>query len=138
MIREFVMRARHLEFRHVTRDAVFFGHFTHFGTRLSSSVTCPAARIITCIAAVQLDMRIVTSGASDALIIRVVTFAAREPVRLEANIRDPEHTRACDFFPGTMTLSAEIRRVFRGHGAKAFHRRILRAAGLYCSQVILC
>ena len=53
-------------------------------------------------------MWIVARQTTDARILGVITFAARQPVWLEANIRDPRVRLGSNFRPGAMALPTKF------------------------------
>jgi hypothetical protein len=59
-------------------------------------------------------MWVVARKAANALIVRVVAFAAGQTIRLEANIRDTRLALTSNLFPGAMTLTAKVRGLFGG------------------------
>lgn len=111
MIGEFVVSPRQLDPWHVARYAVLFGDRTGFRARLCrdrlSRGILPAAMarqtpsVEIYLLSAEVVVWIVASEAANARIIRVVAFAAREAVRLKADVGNPGVSRA--------TTSAQVR-----------------------------
>jgi hypothetical protein len=127
MVGEFVVGARQLDLRHVARDALVLGnraglraYLSNRGFRngrvcgLSAGVASQAFAIEVHGFWIEVMVRVVAGEAADARIIRVVTLAARQTLRLKADVKDTRVPLLHDLRPGAVTLTTEIRSLFRG------------------------
>ena len=71
-------------------------------------MTCLALCIVILDAGVHLFVRVVAGNTADALIVRVVAFAFRQAVGLEANVGNARLSLHRNFLPCAMTLPAEV------------------------------
>lgn len=75
--------------------------------------------------------------AANSRVVRIVTLALREAVRLEANVRDGGVLLQGYFFPGAVTLSTEVRRSLRGESTEfeQHWRFLVRIVALHRGEV---
>jgi hypothetical protein len=151
MVREFVVSARQLDFRHVARDALVLGnraglraYLSNRGFRngsvcgLSAGVTGQAFAIEVYGFWIEVMVRVVAGEAADARIVRIVTLAARQTVRLKADVKDTRVPLLHDLCPGAVTLTTEIGSLFRGLPDQFMQtrgRRLLMIAGQHSSKM---
>ena len=108
MIREFIVCPGQLQFWHVAGHALLRGHFADFRARFSTPVASDTFYVVIRGFAAHFVMRIVAREAADSRVVRVVAFASRKTVWLEANIRNAGIFLQCNLFPGPVTLPAEV------------------------------
>lgn len=116
MVRKLVMRSRQLEFRHVTGDAPATGRGARFRTRFAAPVAGLALCVIFGWIGTHFMVRIMASETADARVVSVIALTARQSVWLKADIADVQRALQRDFFPGSVTLSAEIGNPLGGQG----------------------
>ena len=87
---------------------------------------------------VEVVMRIVAGQAADARVLRVIAFAPREAVGLEADVGNARIRLRRYFRPGAVTLPAEIGSLFCREAdelVQVLGRRQVVVAGHHCGQV---
>ena len=101
------IRERH--FWHMATDAILLRDRARL-SRLGR-MTSQASAIVTGFVARQAGVRIVASGAADALVVAQEALAVRQPVRRKPDIDFAPLPRPDDELPSAMTLAAKIRHV---------------------------
>ena len=87
-----------------------------------------ALRIIIGRVAVQLVVGVVAGEATDTRVIRVVTLATGQPVRLETDIGDVKLASRGDIFPRAVTLPAKTGYLLCGQFGQVLHYALSRIA----------
>jgi hypothetical protein len=136
MIAEFVVRSRNFNFWHMARSAVARCRFASARCGLAAIVAGEALGVIARIDSVDFLMRIMTSRATDTLIVCVVALTVGQAVGLETHAQDTETPGGCNLFPGAMALSAEVGGLFRAQSAETVHVSQFRVAALKALQMI--
>src|ERR1700722_993828 len=125
VIGEFEVRSGQFELRHVAGDTIAFcdraslrtrfwaGRFS--GGRFCSAVASQALGVEVHRFWTEVVVRVVARQAADARVVRVETLAARDAIRLEANVGDAWARLHGYLRPGTMTLAAKIRGLVSRH-----------------------
>ena len=118
------MRARQLDPRHVAGHAFVFGDRAGLGAGFSAGRSCAATFSVAMAGqtfrveihglSVEVVVRVVARQAADPRVVRVIAFAAGQPVGLEADVGDARISLCDDFRPGPVTLTAEIGSLVRG------------------------
>ena len=80
-------------------------------------------------------VRIVAGQATDSLVIGVIALAARQPVRLEAEVGDVQPAEQYNLLPRTVALPAKIGDLFRGQRRQIFHLHRLGTTGGHPGQM---
>ena len=120
MIGKFVMCSRQLDPWHVAGNALVFGHRAGLRAGLSASrlyavaMASQAFRVEIHRLSVEVMVRVVARKATDSRVIRVITFAARQAVGLEADVGNRRVVLLNYFRPGPVTLATEIGSLVRG------------------------
>jgi hypothetical protein len=115
MIRKLVVCPGQLEFWHVAGHTLVCGHRTGLRARFPASVTRLAFCVVVDRFVAHLVVRVMAREAANSWVICIVALAARQPVRLEANVTNAQITLQGNFFPRPVTLSTEVRHLLRGH-----------------------
>src|SRR5437667_5900882 len=144
VIAEEIVRPRDLVLGHVTGYAVlrcFRARLRPPGTgaarALSRGVAREASSIVKRRRLFNLLMRIVTCGAANPHIRRVVALAVGQPVRLEADVVDVMWAVGRNLRPRAVALAAEIRHLLGSQLAQLRHPCVLDVAGLRRAGVLL-
>ena len=117
MIGELVVCTGQFQLWHVARNTICFGNRACLRARFrpTAGVTRQALGIEVHRLWAKVVVRVMARQTADARIVRVVAFAAREPVRLKADVGNTWFGFHSDLRPGAMTLPAEIRSLVRRH-----------------------
>lgn len=118
MIRKLVVRSGQLEFWHMASYAFVRGYRACLGARLPATMTRLAFCVVIDRFTAHFMVRVMARQAANSSVICIVAPAACQPVGLEANIRNAQRSLQGDLFPSTVTLSAEVRHLFRGQSMK--------------------
>jgi hypothetical protein len=108
MIRKLVVCPGQLEFWHMAGHTFVGGHGAGLCAKFPPTVTGLAFCVVIDWFATHFVVRVMAREAANSRVVRIVAFAARQPVRLEANIRYAQVALQGNFFPRPVTLSAEI------------------------------
>src|SRR5271157_3702349 len=117
MVGKFVVRPGQLDFWHVAGHAFVLGHLAGLRARFPAAVAGQTLWVVIERLAAQFVVRVMAREATDPRVIRVVALAARQPVRLEANVPYPQVTLKHNLFPRAVTLPAEVGDLLRGEVA---------------------
>ena len=118
MIGKFVVRSRQVELRHVAGHTIRFGDRTSLRARfwrcrfsrgrLCAAVAGQALGVEIHRRGSEVVVRIVARQAADARIVWVVAFAARQAIRLKADVGNARVSLHGYFRPGAVTLAAKL------------------------------
>ena len=114
MVRKLEVRCLHFNLRHVARRAILIRHrttipVTGFRVLISEGVTLQTTLVVISRFFAQRLVRIVTRGAAYIPIVRI-TFAAKNTIRLKANVVDPQTLQRRKLFGSAMTRRAKLLR----------------------------
>src|SRR5713101_2709200 len=108
MIRKLVVCPGQLEFWHMAGYAFVRAHRGGLRDRLPATMTGPAFCVVIDRLTAHFVVRVMTRQTADSRVVRIVAFAARQPIGLKANVRYAQITLQRNLFPCAVTLPAEV------------------------------